>query len=122
MTLKTVLKDLLALPRDYSPDSLPSPEELSMKVLIRGNKAGYNESPGGEDAAGKSSAKLVSTHPDLEKLIFLSNGSITAFTKANNNMTPATQVATYSETTVIHNLRKPGLSKDWIDFNQNHLR
>lgn len=114
---------MLALPLHYSTDVLPSPEELSMKVLIRGNKAGYN--PSSEDekgASGKSSSKIVSTHPDLESLMFLSNGSITAFTKANNNMTPASQITSFSETTVIHNLKKPGLIKDWIDFNQNHLR
>jgi len=137
--MKTTFKELLAMPLTTVGRTLPSPEELKNKILVKGKRVKTHGIEHEEDEEevdeeepkdGKKASKAKKageekesdTHPDLSAITFVATGKVKAFTQAVSDSIPADFMASYSETTTEKNVKKKSILQGWINHNRQHLR
>jgi hypothetical protein len=141
--MKETFKESLLLPMVSAFNSLPSPDALKHKILVKGKRshdddAGadeeeeeeeeeISESTKRDNAGKKHSSKSEGKkkekhdiHPALSEITFLSTGKVKQF-NATTNALPADQMCSYSEITTNKYTKKPEVTMGWINHNKKHL-
>ncbi len=136
--MKDTFKESLQLPMASAFNTLPSPEALKNKILIKGKRsqdedAGAEDEDEEEDEDGNEGSKRDAKkkneskkkekhdiHPALSEITFLSTGKVKQF-NATTNMLPADQMCSYSEITTNKYTKKPEVTNGWINHNKKHL-
>jgi Ca2+-binding EF-hand superfamily protein len=141
--MKETFKESLLLPMVSAFNSLPSPDALKHKILVKGKRshdddAGadeeeeeeeeeISESTKRDNASKKQSSKSEGKkkekhdiHPALSEITFLSTGKVKQF-NATTNALPADQMCSYSEITTNKYTKKPEVTMGWINHNKKHL-
>ena len=134
--MKDTFKESLQLPMASAHNTLPSPEALKNKILIKGKRSldeDHDEEDEEDDEDGnegskrdvKSSKKSEhkkkhDIHAALSEITFLSTGKVKQF-NATTNALPADQMCSYSEITTNKYTKKPEVTNGWINHNKKHL-
>lgn len=139
--MKDTFKEKLAV-RMASPAgegaTLPSPEQLKFKILIKGKREdedegddddedeGDNDDEGAAAAAKqamnkkKSKTKKTKVHPQMSEITYLGTGKVKKFDESTLKL-PCDMMCSYSETTTLKNLEKSDKREGWVKHNRGHL-
>jgi phosphatidylinositol phospholipase C delta len=138
--MKATFKDKLQ-PRMTNADApgatLPSPEELKFKILIKGKREDGKDDDDDDDddvdadvakataaaeALSKKSdkAKKAKVYPEMSAITYLGTGKVKKF-DATTLALPCDMMCSYSETTTLKNLEKEDKVEGWVKHNRTHL-
>ena len=139
--LKSILKESLAIPIQNVGATLPSPQDLMSKVLIKGKRVKTHGIEHEEDEeeeedhehgdskveskskkAPKKAEKETDTDPSLSAITYLATGKVKAFTPEVSNSIPADYMASYSEGKTEKTVKKYDQLQGWINHNRVHMR
>ena len=139
--LKSILKESLAVPIQNVGATLPSPQDLMSKVLIKGKRVkthgieheedeeeeedhehGDSKDESKSKKAPKKAEKVTDTDPSLSAITYLATGKVKAFTPEVSNSIPADYMASYSEGKTEKTVKKYDQLQGWINHNRVHMR
>ena len=138
--MRNELGGALVLPMSFPNGLLPSPADLTHKVLVKGKRtkplaadddADNSDSDGEDGKSSKSgpkaaikrskSKKQEEVHPELSAVVFLGTTKVHSF-KDEIGIIPPDMMTSFSEKKMIKNVGDPSTVEEWIAYNNFHLR